>query len=83
MSIFRGAGVAIVTPMKDNYEVNYDAQDTNINYQIDNGTDCIVLFYRDFSTTFRYMPLGRLEDPSGLAQAAGRGAARVTAELTE
>lgn len=43
MSIFRGAGVAIVTPMKDNYEVNYDALETNINYQIDNGTDCIVI----------------------------------------
>lgn len=47
------------------------------------GTDCIVLFYRDFSTAFRYTPLGRIEDPAGLAQAAGRGAARVTAELTE
>ena len=47
------------------------------------GTDCIVLFYRDFSTTFRYTPLGRIEDPSGLAQAAGHGAARVTAERTE
>ena len=25
MSIFRGSGVAIVTPMKENGEVNYDA----------------------------------------------------------
>ena len=24
MAIFKGAGVAIVTPMKDNFEVNYD-----------------------------------------------------------
>ncbi len=43
MPIFRGAGVAIVTPMKDNYEVDYDALEQNINYQIDNGTDCIVI----------------------------------------
>lgn len=43
MAIFRGAGVAIVTPMKDNYEVDYDALETNINYQIDHGTDCIVI----------------------------------------
>lgn len=43
MPIFRGAGVAIVTPMKDNFEVDYDALETNINYQIDNGTDCIVI----------------------------------------
>lgn len=25
MSIFKGAGVAIVTPMKNNEEVNYDS----------------------------------------------------------
>lgn len=43
MSIFRGAGVAIVTPMKENYEVDYERLEENINYQIDNGTDCIVI----------------------------------------
>lgn len=43
MPIFRGAGIAIVTPMKDNYEIDYDALEQNINYQIDNGTDCIVI----------------------------------------
>ncbi len=43
MPIFKGAGVAIVTPMKDNLEVDYTALEANINYQIDNGTDCIVI----------------------------------------
>lgn len=43
MPIFRGAGVAIVTPMKDNLEVNYEKLEETINYQIDNGTDCIVI----------------------------------------
>lgn len=43
MPVFRGAGVAIVTPMKDNYEVNYDVLEENINYQIDNGTDAIII----------------------------------------
>ena len=43
MAIFRGAGVAIVTPMKENYEVDYDVLERNINYQIENGTDCIVI----------------------------------------
>lgn len=43
MPIFKGAGVAIVTPMKNNLEVDYDALETNINYQIDNGTDAIVI----------------------------------------
>ena len=43
MSIFRGAGVAIVTPMKENLEVDFDLLERNINYQIDNGTDAIVI----------------------------------------
>lgn len=43
MPIFKGAGVAIVTPMKENYEVDYEALEQNINYQIENGTDCIVI----------------------------------------
>lgn len=43
MPIFKGAGVAIVTPMKANQEVDYDALEANINYQIDNGTDAIII----------------------------------------
>lgn len=43
MSIFRGAGVAIVTPMKENLEVNYEKLEELIQFQIDNGTDCIVI----------------------------------------
>jgi 4-hydroxy-tetrahydrodipicolinate synthase len=43
MSIFEGAGVAIVTPMLDNEEVNYDKLEELINWQIDEGTDCIII----------------------------------------
>ena len=43
MPIFKGAGVAIVTPMKENLEVNYELLERNINYQIDNGTDAIII----------------------------------------
>lgn len=43
MSIFKGAGVAIVTPMKDNEEVNYDKLEELIDWQIEQGTDCIVI----------------------------------------
>ncbi len=43
MAIFKGAGVAIVTPMKENYEVNYDKLEEIINRQIDGGTDAIVI----------------------------------------
>ena len=43
MSIFKGAGVAIVTPMYDNYEVNYDKLDELLEEQIAGGTDSIVI----------------------------------------
>ena len=43
MAIFKGAGVAIVTPMKDNQDVNYDKLEEMINEQIAAGTDAIVI----------------------------------------
>lgn len=43
MAIFKGAGVAIVTPMKDNEEVNYDKLEELIQMQIDEGTDAIII----------------------------------------
>lgn len=43
MAIFKGAGVAIVTPMKENLEVNYDKLEELIEFQIDQGTDCIII----------------------------------------
>ena len=43
MAIFKGAGVAIVTPMIDNQDVNYDKLEELINQQIDAGTDAIVI----------------------------------------
>lgn len=43
MAIFKGAGVAIVTPMYDNEEVNYNKLEEIINQQIDAGTDSIVI----------------------------------------
>lgn len=43
MAIFKGAGVAIVTPMKDNFDINYDKLEELINQQIEGGTDAIVI----------------------------------------
>lgn len=45
------------------------------------GSDCVVLFYESFSTTYRYTPLGRVDNPAGLAQALGGGNATVTFKL--
>ena len=43
MAIFKGAGVAIVTPMKENLEVNYDKLDEILEEQIAGGTDAIII----------------------------------------
>lgn len=43
MAIFTGSGVAIVTPFKKNGEVDYDRFKDIIEYQIANGTDCIIV----------------------------------------
>mgnify|MGYP000901673007 CR=1 FL=1 len=43
MAIFKGAGVAIATPMKENLEVNYDKLDELLEEQIAGGTDAIII----------------------------------------
>ncbi len=43
MAIFTGAGVAIVTPFKENGEVNYEKFGELIEFQIKNGTDAIIV----------------------------------------
>ena len=43
MAIFKGAGVAIVTPFTENNEVNYAVLDQMIDFQIEQGTDAIII----------------------------------------
>lgn len=43
MAIFTGAGVAIVTPMKENGEVNYEKLGELLEEQIANSTDAIII----------------------------------------
>ena len=43
MAIFKGAGVAIATPFKENGEVNYEEFERLIEFQIENGTDAIIV----------------------------------------
>lgn len=43
MAIFTGAGVAIVTPFNEENEVNFEKLQEIIDYQIDNGTDSIII----------------------------------------
>ncbi len=43
MSIFKGAGVAIVTPFKEDQSIDYDRLDELIEYHCSNGTDAIII----------------------------------------
>ncbi|NLJ97278.1 MAG: 4-hydroxy-tetrahydrodipicolinate synthase [Clostridiales bacterium] len=43
MTLFTGAGVAIVTPFKENQEVDYEKLGELIEFQISNGTDSIII----------------------------------------
>ncbi|MGN0523572.1 MAG: 4-hydroxy-tetrahydrodipicolinate synthase [Eubacterium sp.] len=41
--VFTGSAVAIITPMNDDFSVNYDEFKKFIDWQIENGTDAIVI----------------------------------------
>ena len=43
MSIFTGAGVAIVTPMNEDFSVNYEELAKMLDDQIEKGTDAIII----------------------------------------
>ena len=43
MAIFTGAGVAIATPFDENYKVDYDKFGELIDFQVENGTDAIIV----------------------------------------
>lgn len=43
MSIFTGAGVAIVTPMKENGDVNFEKLGEILEEQIAEGTDAVII----------------------------------------
>lgn len=42
------------------------------------GSDCLVLFYDSFSSSYSYTRLGSVDDPSALADALGQGGTAVT-----
>ena len=42
------------------------------------GSDCLVLFYKDFQTSYRYTRLGCVKNREGLSGALGRGSVTVT-----
>lgn len=46
------------------------------------GSDCLVLFYKNFSTAYRYTPLGHITNPEGLTEALGKGDITITFQIS-
>lgn len=47
------------------------------------GSDCLVLFYEDFSTSYSYTRIGHVEDEEAFADALGDGTVEVSFETGE
>ncbi|MCQ2530200.1 MAG: 4-hydroxy-tetrahydrodipicolinate synthase [Lachnospiraceae bacterium] len=43
MALFKGAGVAMVTPMKENEDINFEKIEELVEYHIANGTDALIV----------------------------------------
>lgn len=41
------------------------------------GANCLVIFYRDFATSYSYTRLGKLDNPADLEKILGNGNVRV------
>ena len=44
------------------------------------GDDCLVIFYKDFKTTYSYTRIGHIENAADLEQTLGRGSVTITFE---
>lgn len=47
------------------------------------GSDCLVLFFKDFSTSYSYTKIGHVDDAAGFARALGKGTVKVTLRVAE
>ncbi len=47
------------------------------------GSNCLVLFYKTFSSSYSYTRIGKITQPEGLSEALGNGKVSVTFEMNE
>lgn len=47
------------------------------------GSECVVLFYESFSTSYTYTPIGHVQNPAGLAEALGGSSVTVSFAISE
>ena len=59
-------------PMNESYPSSIQTGDLMLY-----GSDCLVLFYEDFTPTYRYTPIGRLEHAEDLATFLKNGSTEV------
>lgn len=45
------------------------------------GSDCLVVFYESFNTSYSYTPIGKIENAAGLKKVVGRGSVKVEFSL--
>lgn len=47
------------------------------------GSNCVVLFYESFSSSYSYTRIGKVDNPSGLSEAVGTGNVSITFEYQD
>jgi hypothetical protein len=74
---------ATVTAFKTRLPMTINMIELNGNekYLMLYGSTTLVLFYKSFSTSYCYTPMGRIDDASGLTSALGSGNVTVTFAL--
>ena len=45
------------------------------------GSDCLVVFYESFNTSYSYTPIGKIENAAGLKKVVGRGSVKIEFSL--